>query len=413
MKKFLLFTFLLCYSIINAQISFEKGYFISNDNTKTDCLIKNMDWYANPIDFKYKLDINDNDVKTGTIENVKEFGIENGSIYKRGNVKIDQSSNRLENISTEKNPIWKNDIVFLKILVRGKASLYQYTNTELSRFFYETAETPLEQLVYKEYLNVNLELSSRNVEENNYFKQQLVNNVKSDNTTINDIKRLTYKKDALMKHFLKYNNNNIKTESSEKTVSKLEKGKFHLKITPVLAFSSVSMNGNESQAYRDATYSTKTNFKIGVEAEYVLPINKNKWSFFINPTYQQYSDQKDYGIITSINNSQLVHYPSEIEYSAVSFPLGIRHYMFLNNSSKLFINAAFVFDLGGKYTLKSKPVNIEDKTGQNFAVGLGYNFKNKFSTEFRIYSNKQFPPYSSIATGYYKSIDFILGYSFF
>lgn len=411
MKKLLLFTFLFCYTFINAQISFEKGYLISNDNTKTDCLIKNMDWYGNPIDFKYKIETNDTDIKTGTIENVKEFGIENGSIYKRGSVKIDQSSNRLENISTEKNPIWKNDVVFLKILVRGKASLYQYTNTELSRFFYETPDTPLEQLVYKEYLNVDLESSSRNVEENNYYKQQLVNNVKSDNITINEIKRLTYKKEALTKYFLQYNN--IEKESKEKTASQLEKGQFHLKITPVFAFSSIYMNGNESQAFRNATYSTKANFKIGFEAEYVLPFNKNKWSFFINPTYQQYSDQKDYGIITGINDGQLVHFPSKIEYSAISVPLGLRHYMFLNNSSKLFINGAFVFDIGGKYKLTSKPVNLESTTGQNFGIGLGYNFKNKFSAEFRMYTNKVFTPYTSITTGDYKSIDFILGYSFF
>lgn len=65
-----------CYS----QISFEKGYFVDNNNQKTTCLIKNIDWANNPTEFEYKLSKN-NETKKLTIKLVKEFGVNNTSKY--------------------------------------------------------------------------------------------------------------------------------------------------------------------------------------------------------------------------------------------------------------------------------------------------------------------------------------------
>ncbi|WP_431243220.1 hypothetical protein ACQ9BO_00425 [Flavobacterium sp. P21] len=96
MKKLLLFTLLLCGSFINAQITFEKGYFISNEGKQTECFIKNLDWKNNPKDFKYKTDPNEKDFQTESIANVQEFGIINETTFKRFKINIDRSSNELK-----------------------------------------------------------------------------------------------------------------------------------------------------------------------------------------------------------------------------------------------------------------------------------------------------------------------------
>jgi hypothetical protein len=202
MKKFLLIAFLFSYSFTNAQISFEKGYFISNNGTRIECFIKNLDWSNNPTDFRYKININD-EYKTETIATVQEFGIENGSTYEKAKVKIDHSSNSLERITTSKNPIWQEDTVFLKVLTTGDATLYYYVNENFTRFFYKTKNQPIEQLVYKEYLALNENSGTQTTLENNYYKQQLSNNVKSENITDGEIKRLTYKKDSIDKILFK------------------------------------------------------------------------------------------------------------------------------------------------------------------------------------------------------------------
>ena len=54
MKNLLVISFLFYLTFSYSQITFEKGYFISNDGIKTECFIKNLDWRNNPTEFEYK-----------------------------------------------------------------------------------------------------------------------------------------------------------------------------------------------------------------------------------------------------------------------------------------------------------------------------------------------------------------------
>jgi hypothetical protein len=40
-----------CY----AQISFEKGYYINNEEQRVECEIKNLDWKNNPKEFQFRV----------------------------------------------------------------------------------------------------------------------------------------------------------------------------------------------------------------------------------------------------------------------------------------------------------------------------------------------------------------------
>ena len=90
-----------CFS----QISYEKGYYIDNNNQKTNCLIKNIDWRNNPTEFEYKLSNNSESQKI-TIKSIREFGIDKISKYVRSTVNIDVSSDILDNLSDNKKPIF-------------------------------------------------------------------------------------------------------------------------------------------------------------------------------------------------------------------------------------------------------------------------------------------------------------------
>ncbi len=79
----------------NAQIAFEEGYIIKNNNQKINCLIKNKDWKNNPSQFQYKTSI-DSDVYIGKLDSIKEFSVNNKLKYIRSKVKIDKSSNNLK-----------------------------------------------------------------------------------------------------------------------------------------------------------------------------------------------------------------------------------------------------------------------------------------------------------------------------
>ncbi|MBF4517394.1 outer membrane beta-barrel protein [Flavobacterium sp. ANB] len=411
MKKTLLFAFLFYFSIMNAQISFEKGYFISNDGKRTECFIKNLDWGNNPIDFKFKIQINDNDYKTETIANVQEFGIDNTTTFKRANIKIDRSSEDLTKVSQTGKPVWEENTLFLRLLVQGEATLYSYKDENLIRYFYETKTVPLEQLVHLKYILLEDGKSTGELKENNYYKQQLNNNVRLSNTNDREIKNLQYKKADLTKYFLKYNNNDNKTPSRE--LSKTSEDHFLLKITPGISFVSLTMNDGDMPS-TDVKLDNKTSFKIGLEAEYVLPFNKNKWSLFLNPMYQKYENTKDYRRPGPFLTSPLTTRNAEIKYTSIQIPIGLRYYFLLNKSSKIFINTAYSFDVRGKASISfDQNVKNESNSGSNFVFGLGYNFRNKFSAEIRTNTKKELLRDYQSFSAEYKAIDFVFAYSIF
>jgi len=191
MKKQLLFLAITilsfnCYS----QIKFEKGYYINISNQKIECLIKNLDWKNNPIAFKYKLSEN-SEPKDSNIKAVKEFGIYNVSKYITRTVKIDKSSENFSYMSNDKNPIFKEEQLFLKVLVEGKSNLYEYTNSNLIRYFYNIENSNIEQLIYKSF-----KTSDNKVGKNNRFKQQLWNDLKCSTIKTNKVKNLEYNKNS-------------------------------------------------------------------------------------------------------------------------------------------------------------------------------------------------------------------------
>ncbi|MEO8534184.1 MAG: hypothetical protein ABI441_10550 [Flavobacterium sp.] len=410
MKKILLFTLLFYYTFSNAQIAYEKGYFISNDGKRTECYIKNLDWKNTPIDFKYKTELTDPESSTESIATIQEFGIDQESTYKRFKIKIDRSNNDLTKITTNRNPDWREETLFLKTLVEGDATLYSYTQDNTNRYFYATKAIPAEQLIYVKYIQTDKNEGAETIAENNEYKQQLFKNVSNSNTTEKEILNLKYKNTDLVDYFLKYNN--ITSASNEKSGKKAGKNLFFIKVTPGISIASLSSK-NSADPQLNAQLNNKITFRIGAEAEYVLPYNKNKWSAFINPTYQKYQDEKNYSAPSGFIGNTEIQQHIKVSYNSVQLPIGIRHYMFLNEKSKLFINAAYTLDITSKtditYTNRG---TFKGDLAKNLAFGLGYNFNNKFSAEMRLNTKKELVNYV-YHSAKYSSIDFIFGYTLF
>jgi hypothetical protein len=417
MKKPLLITvlFLFFFTFSYAQISFEKGYYTLNDGNRIECFIKNIDWKNNPVDFKYKTQLSDNDFKTETIANVQEFGIDNETTFKKFKIKIDRTSDEPNKLLADRNPVFKEEVIFLKVLVKGDATLYSYTDQNLNRYFYETKTIPVEQLVYTKYYQIDSNGSPTILAENNEYKQQLFQNVKAENTTEKEIIKLNYNKSDLTKYFIKYNNIKPNLAKEER---KVNKGIFLVKITPSASIASLSTE-NDYFLRDNVQLDNKINFKFGVEAEYILPYNKNKWSIFINPAYQTYQDDKTYNVPSGFIISPETPNNAKVKYTSIQIPIGIRHYMFLNQTSKIFINVAYAFDAGSKTNITYTDVTnkttreYESGSGSNFAFGLGYNFKNKFSFEARLNTKKELMRDYLTYSAKYSSIDFVLGYTIF
>jgi hypothetical protein len=378
---------------VSAQIKFEKGYFIDNGNRKIECLIKNEDWKSNPSLFFYRMEENGTIFKATKFE-IKEFTIYQTCKYITADVEIDRTGYDLQKLSEEKDPTWSSERLFLKVLIEGKASLYYFEEGYLKRYFYNTVESPeIKQLIYRKYLSEKHELAI-----NEWYKQQLLLDVRCGESSIGDLGYTGYNQKDLMKYFRTFNNCN----GSEVTIyNKANTGRDFLgiKITPGINLSALTMTPGSPDAQR-VNINNDISFRIGTEIEYILPFNKNKWGILFEPSFHYFKAERQYG-----NNF------ASADLKSIEFPVGLRNYMFLNNHSRIFLNILVIPNFTIKFNSKLSYIytdHIHVKPSLCFALGGGYEFK-QFSAELRYYTNKEMCEIASLPIRYNR-FSLVLGY---
>lgn len=378
------------------QINFEKGYFVNNKGELIECLIKNNEWLRNPKEFRYKLSEN-GEINCGDIKDVKEFAIFNSAKYVRANVDIDTSCSMLNKLSTTGSPLWKRKQLFLKVLIEGKASLYYYNEENFERFFYSCNDSIIKQLVYKEYFYNNDHTAF-----NNSFRQQLLSDVNCSQTTVNSVKYINYNQRELEKYFHRYNSC---IDTSYKVVAKKQaKSELNIGISAGLDYSSLSISNSISNYNTD--FGNELNYRFGLEFEYILPFNKRKWRVAIESGYQSYKSQ-----------TQNTRGYFTVDYTLIDLSLGIKHYFFLNDKAKFFVDCYFNSLVSKTYNSKvgikvlysaMSYLNVK-RSGYNFSVGGGFEY-NRINAELRYFSKKDLLSDYLTWDSNYSRLSLIIGY---
>jgi len=396
MRKTVLLLLILIAFSSNAQIKYEPGYFISNNNTRTECLIKNAATYNNPVSFEYKLN-EDSEVLIGKINDVKEFVVGEGYHYKRFETNIDQSSNVAGKLSYLKDPEWKKETVFLKLIFKGDVTLYHYESANIPRYFissgnHETAE----QLVYKEYMTRE---TGSSIFPNNLYKRQLYAVLKSPQLEQSDFEKLKYNKESLLKLFLKYSNQGSKTFSN--LDEKQNKGKISLRVTAGIGQSNLNIKDRFGRF--DYT-SSGTAFRVGMELEVTLSFGQKKWALFLDPNFQSFSDE---GTADLRFGPDLV---IKTDYKMIQLPAGIRHYFFIDKS-RIFLDGGLNMNLpmSSAITSLGHDKTIEKSVG--FFGGLGFNY-DRYSIEARYNFGYNLISENESWETKYSSLGFVASYRF-
>lgn len=371
MKKYYLVITLFLFSFLNAQIKFEKGYYLTNAGERIEGYIKNIDWKNNPEDIEFKSNLEEESIQIKK-EKIKEFGIENISKFVRYSVDIEKSSNKVTKLQTNGNPNFVNEILLLKVLVDGKISLYSYRNGDMIKYFYKdklSDKNPI-QLIYIEYED------NSAIFKNESYKKQIFTDVNC-NEKIENIKKLNYNTESLKKYFIKYN----ECLGEEINIFRSKKAKFNIKAEVKSNFYSFNFETNKIKS------NNENNFGFGLEFEAILPFNNQKFSVLINPTYNNY--KSSFTNTLEITDTWSIDREIDIKTDNLSIPIGFRYYMFINDNSKIFITPTL--NLNYSFS-KSAGLYINDKLftdfeqSANFGIGLGYAYK-KFFLEGKINTN--------------------------
>lgn len=406
MKQKIAFFTVFASILTFSQIKYEKAYFIKNSGEKIECYIKNEDWRNSPSSFEYKINESEKSSKS-TIKEVKLFEIYNHGKYVRSNVQFDQSSNNLNSLSNNRAPEFVERELFLKEIIPGKIQLYKFSEGNIVRFFYQKEDSKIEPLIYKTY-----EITTSQISYNEDYKNQLGKILSCSSINKEELERLQYNEKSLKEIFIKY----YKCSSPDYVINqtKSNQGKFNLYVKPRINFSSLNFFNSQ-----DSNYTTEmdnnVSFGLGLDAEFILPFNKNKWAITVEPTYLSYKGAKT-------SDSKLViggQLNTTVDYKSIEVPIGIRHYMYLNNQSKISINAQYVMNFTLDSTIKFKRNDgsvynqIDINSTANYAFGLGYTYKNKYGIEFRYYSKRNVTSDYFYWNSNFKNFSIILGYNLF
>lgn len=389
---------LLLISILSfAQIKFKPGYFITNEGTRKDCLIKDMAWKDYPEYFSYK-ETENGEVEKAGITSVKEFSVDR-SKYVRFDLKIDDSPTNLNAMGPDRKPIWKNTTAFLKLLADGETQLYKYSYRGNKKYFVKKPnKSGVEQLIYKQYLVEDKTQSY--IQSNNDYKKQL------DSINPNfDTSRIKYDDSSLISLF------GQTLEKQDKQDIRQQDGKFNIRAK--IGF--LSGPSQSAEVYSVSNFDSKTVVSPSVEFEYVFAFNKNKWSVFAELAYRGISTEKN--VQSTFSFTFTTNRLYEVKNSSILIPTGIKHFIFINDDNKIFVGAAALSSV----VLKNKVKESDPTTGtvyhdyedsgvavlSGYQFGLGYIYKNKFSVEGKFLSDNSL----IISKGHFYGLS--LGYNIF
>lgn len=391
-KPALILCFFLLSLYAKAQIHFEKGYFVGNDNVKTVCSIRNVDWDNNPSSFRYQLP-GSNEVLEATLQDVRAFGIDGGNSYVRAIARIDHSSTDVGRPSQSRNPEWQEELVFLKTLARGEATLFQFKRGDLSQFYYQKSDSLYIPLIFKRYIDGNGQPAT-----NFGFRQQLLNDLSCQGITKLEIERTNYRESDLTRFFERYNS--CRNPEAKQQAKKGKRDVFNIKITPGADMTMLSTR-NFTFTEKGKRNGSVGSVRLGLEGEYFAPFNKNKWSLLAEPSFQYYKFPLSVpGLVV------------DADFWTVEVPVGVRHHFYLSDKTRLFVNALYA------WTLKEQAMGDDDhiddrvEVGSNFAVGVGI-ASGRFSLEARYYLKRSLYIYRVRVDAEYGKASLILGYKLF
>ncbi|MEQ9413184.1 MAG: tRNA modification GTPase, partial [Cyclobacteriaceae bacterium] len=183
---------------------------------------------------------------------------------------------------------------------------------------------------------------------------------------------------------------------------------FNMMVRPGLDKSSLSI-ANRVSSSRDTDFGSKSSYRMGLELEFVLPFNKNKWSLLVEPTYHSFN--------VTPEMKAAFFYDVSVDYTSIEIPIGIRHYFFIDAKSKVFLNWLYMIDLSMGSTIDfSVNNNLVDSydigTRGSSVFGGGYNYNNKFNIEIR-YGSRDILNSYSFWNSEYSTLSLILGVAIF
>lgn len=419
MKTFFNFAFLLLTVTVFSQNVYTSGYYIDQNNKRNEGFIEDTNPYNNPEKINFKTSLEDKATEV-LIGDIREFKINSNYKYVRYTVDydFDQVVNKSEINIYGKEPRLKKKPVLLKVLVEGNATLYKAIIEDCVFFYFKTNsdETP-KLLIHRKYNDKNT------IVENNDFRKQLYDGLKTESLPIGEFLNLNFKESELVAVFKKANNQSNSLVEQNVAEDRI-KNKFYYKVfAGVSAFRAPHTYNSLELKPKDVAFN---NPMVGVEFSNNFGTDSKRSELFGRLFYQSADITSAYH--ESNNSGYVIDYMLKSKINSINLTAGYRYAFIKSGKNKVCVDGSlgvtspFGTDTTLDYSIDYGPSNPGqslnehaelDKLSTNifFNIGLGYVFDNRYAVNLEYSTPKKYLSKYAFSDGGYSNLNLIFTYT--
>lgn len=363
----------LTTSSVFGQIEFEPGYYVTNSGEKIVGQIGNELWRLAPEKFYFKNQ--DGEEQVISIDEAEVFAIEGKEKFIRATTQVDISSNVGKLLTETMAPVFDSLTTFLLVRSEGTASLYEYLWNGASRFYLSTdGGEHFVPLICKLYRP-----SETQIGENNQFRQQLYAHLSHKGVELRDVKTLRYTSRDLVKFLDEVNG----VEAPRAPLGEFIRERTEMGVRAGLTLWTLDLTRG---AYTNV-FGPSVGGQVGFDFAIFFPLKNVTIAPSISPNFRYM------GLSTEFQSQTVA-----LRYASVDIPMGVRIYIGLNKSVRLFAGGGYnlILYVPGSKLDYSRWYDIPLLTsfgGNAFYGELGLSIKKNYSFQAIHQRRDIFPTY--------------------
>jgi len=365
----LLILFISSIKLLASDKEFTPGYIILENGDTIQGAFKNNLWRINPYKVTFTSHLHNGDTLEYGIKELKGFATSDYRFLKE-KIKIDESPNTIDQAGVIPIAKFREDTVFLEVLIKGNASLFLLKEKNgRDHYFIETPYMDLQELLnimYAQRIETNTGIVKNYVAYSNDYKSQLTNALigcSELNTKDYDI---DLNQKDLHSLIIKYNDC-ISTESYYSQA--IEKWGVHPYLNAGLNFATTSFVSS-NEYYSDLVklnFTTSVSFTVNFGLHYVIPKYNKRLKIFTDLGFNKYS------FIEESSKSGSTQNEKGIKYSQITVNFGTIYNLSKSiNSPFLKIGVSTIFGMN----MENDFLSYSRRHQWGLTLGAGVNFSN-------------------------------------
>ena len=377
------------------------GYLLTEDGQQREVYLKVATSKTSPDRVSFRTGPAESGVQHLAIDAVKAYGTHDHSErYVRFTVRIDTSRQRLSELTTARQPEWKEKTVLLRQLVEGAADLFHWSDGKREAYLLREGDQVPQVLIARQYRG-----QGRTIHRDHSYIAQLAALAPCSDAEepLGFPAEVGYRERDLVEYIAAYS----RCRGEIPTIYQRKREAFRVWVNAGVDYGQPTYEILPSRSNRLQDLGTALLPRLGVSVEYLMPFARERYSLYIGVDYRLH---RTYDFPTPRYGQP---WSRRLEYGAVNFPLGVRRYLRLGDWGELLLMAGGVMDIPlgrGLYDPEGRLKSIATDANFGPEAGLGIALGDRYRLMVRHQFSRNISPGFRSSRMAYRATYLMVGY---